>query len=110
MNWAYWLFSQMKMTGSSFTAQKFIASWTVPLLIPPSPKKQTATWSEPLYLIDIAAPVAITVPAATMPFAPSTPLEKSATCMEPPRPLQPPVTFPYNSAISPLISTPLAMA
>jgi pyruvate dehydrogenase E1 component alpha subunit len=39
------------------------------------------------------------IPAPTMPFAPSMLREKSATCIEPPLPLQVPVAFPHNSAI-----------
>ena len=43
VNWAYWLFSQTNTTGSAFTEAKFSASWNGPLLMPPSPKKHTAT-------------------------------------------------------------------
>ena len=41
-----------------------------------------------------AAPAARPKPPPTMPFAPSMPSEKSAMCMEPPRPAQVPVTLP----------------
>src|SRR5579864_5741218 len=51
-----------------------------------------------------AAPVAIAKPAPTMPLAPRMPLEKSATCMEPPMPLQMPVRFPQIAALAQEVS------
>ena len=36
--YAYWLFSQMKMIGSCCTPAKFSASWKSPMLLAPSPK------------------------------------------------------------------------
>ena len=57
-----------------------------------------------------AAPVAIPNPPPTMPFAPSMPMEKSATCIEPPLPRQAPVALPYNSANMAPSEMPFAMA
>jgi hypothetical protein len=54
----------------------------------PSPKKHTTTSAERRSLMACAAPVAITMLAATTPFAPSMPTEKSAICIDPPLPLQ----------------------
>ena len=55
----YRLFSQTKTTGSLYTAAKFSASWKAPMLVVPSPKKHTATWSVPRYWADQAAPLAM---------------------------------------------------
>ena len=48
------------------------------------------------------------MPAATTPFAPSIPTEKSAMCIEPPLPWLVPVALPNSSAIIRLTSAPLA--
>src|SRR3974377_1429891 len=53
------LFSQPKITGSFHTAAKLSASWKAPILVVPSPKKQTETSSWPLYCARSAAPQAI---------------------------------------------------
>ena len=55
----YWLFSQTKITGAFHTAARLSASWKEPMFVVPSPKKQTATCSEPRYCADQAAPTAI---------------------------------------------------
>jgi hypothetical protein len=55
----YRLFSQTKITGSFHTAAKFKASWKAPILVVPSPKKQTETSLSPLYCARQAAPQAI---------------------------------------------------
>ena len=39
----YQLFSHTKTTGSRQTAARFTASWNAPMLVVPSPKKQTVT-------------------------------------------------------------------
>ena len=39
----YWLFSHTNTTGSGQTAAKLTASWNAPMLVVPSPKKQTVT-------------------------------------------------------------------
>ena len=85
------------------------ASWKVPLLEAPSPKKATATPSVFCIFWASAAPVAMVKPPPTMPLAPSMPTLKSAMCMEPPLPLQLPVLFPNSSAIMCFRSAPLAM-
>ena len=48
-------------------------------------------------------------PPPTIPFAPNIPTSISATCIEPPLPLQRPSARPYNSFIIPLTSHPFAM-
>ena len=84
----YWLFSQMKMTGSFQIAAMFSASWKAPSLLAPSPKKHTVTSSWPRRLAASAAPTAIGMPPPTMPLAPRLPRLTSAMCIEPPRPWQ----------------------
>jgi hypothetical protein len=56
-------------------------------LAAPSPKKQATRCGRPRIFSACAAPVAIGMPAATTPLAPSMPTEKSAMCIEPPLPL-----------------------
>ena len=56
----YWLFSQMKITGSCQTAARLSASWKAPMLVAPSPRKQTVTCLVPRYRADQAAPLAMT--------------------------------------------------
>jgi hypothetical protein len=92
--WANLLFSQRKTTGSRRIPAKFIASWKVPLLIAPSPKKQSVTSDVLRKAAASAAPVASPRPPPTMPLAPSMPSEKSAMCIEPPRPAQVPFALP----------------
>lgn len=82
------------MTGSFQLAARFTASWKVPRLDAPSPKKHTATSLPCRCLMASAAPVAMLKPPPTTPFAPSMPTLKSARCMEPPLPLQYPVVRP----------------
>ena len=110
VNWAYWLFSQTNTTGKACTEAKLRASWNGPLLMPPSPKKHTATCPEPRRRADSPAPAAMPNPPPTMPLAPSMPREKSATCIEPPLPRLAPDSLPNNSAMSRLVGIPLAMA
>src|SRR3954471_13288411 len=55
----YWLFSQTNTTGAFQTAAMFRASWNAPMLVVPSPKKQTLTWPDFRYWADHAAPSAI---------------------------------------------------
>ena len=84
----HWLSSQTKSIGSRNAAAQFRPSAKGPRLIAPSPKKLTAIASTPRSLSDCAAPIAIGMPAATTPLAPSMPTEKSAMCIEPPLPPQ----------------------
>ena len=60
--------------------------WKEPSLEASSPKNATATPSLFANFAARAAPVAIGMPAPTMPLAPSMPTLKSAMCMEPPLP------------------------
>src|SRR5688572_14966382 len=55
---AHWLFWLKKIAGSFITPAKFIASWTAPSDVAPSPKKQIATVSSPFSLFDHASPAA----------------------------------------------------
>ena len=55
----YRLFSHTNTTGSRQTAARFSASWNAPMLVAPSPKNATATWSVPRSWADQAAPTAI---------------------------------------------------
>src|SRR5229473_115211 len=55
----YWLFSQTKTTGSFQMTARLSASWKAPMLVVPSPKKQTATCPDLRTCADHAAPAAI---------------------------------------------------
>ena len=63
-------------------------SWKVPWLEALSPKKHSVTSSVPLILEAMPEPVAMGMPAPTMPLAPRMPRDTSAACMEPPLPRQ----------------------
>ena len=104
----YWLFSQMNTTGSAHTAARLSASWKAPMLVAPSPKKQTVTWPVPRYCADHAAPLAITSWAPTIAYEPSTPLLTSSRCMEPPLPRIRPFSRPSSSAMTGVIGVPRA--
>ena len=54
----------------------------------PSPKKATETFFRFCILMARPPPVAMGMPPPTMALAPRLPLEKSAMCIEPLRPLQ----------------------
>src|ERR1039457_4351194 len=69
----YRLFSQTKITGSFQTAAKLSASWKAPILVVPSPKKQTDTSLAPLYCARHAAPHAMGRCAPMMAYEPMTP-------------------------------------
>ena len=97
------------MTGSLNIAAMFRDSWKTPLFTAPSPKKHTETIFFPSILQPNPAPTAIGIPPPTIPFAPNTPTEGSAICMEPPLPLQQPVAFPNSSATIFFKSTPFAI-
>ena len=56
----YWLFSQMKTTGNCHTEARLSASWKAPMLVAPSPRKQTVTCPVPRYTADQADPLAMT--------------------------------------------------
>ena len=74
----------------------------------PSPKNGTATRGSPRSMNAFAAPHAMGAPAPTIPFAPKIPSEKSAMCIEPPRPRLYPVSRPSSSANMRVGSPPLA--
>jgi hypothetical protein len=90
-------------------AAQFSPSRNGPRLIAPSPKKQQTMRRSPRIRIACAAPTAMGMPAATTPFAPSMPTEKSAMCIEPPRPPLNPVARPKSSHIVRSMEAPLAM-
>ncbi len=102
------LSSQTNSTASAWTFAQFRLSRKGPRLTAPSPKKQATTGSFSCTLSACAAPTAIGMPAATTPFAPSMPTEKSAMCMEPPLPPLVPAARPNSSHIIFSIEAPLA--
>ena len=61
-------------------------------------RSRSSTAPVPCTFAVSAAPQASGMPPPTMPFAPSMPLTTSATCIEPPLPLQMPVCRPISSA------------
>ncbi len=63
----YWLFSQMKTTGSFHSAASAIPSWKPPMVLEPSPKKHSVTRPSPRYLEAKPAPAAIGTWPPTMP-------------------------------------------
>ena len=75
----------------------------------PSPKKLTATRSNPCRRKPIALPVAIGMLAPTMAFDTIAPTEKSARCIWPPLPPTQPVALPQISAVMALSDAPFAM-
>ncbi len=85
------------------------ASWVAPMLVAPSPKLATATWSVPRSWQASASPTAIGSPPPTTPVVTMSPDWGSDTCIGPPLPLEVPVTFPHISATSSSSGTPLAM-
>ena len=64
---AYWLFSQMKTTGSFHSAASATPSKKPPMLAEPSPKKHRVTRFSPRYLHFQATPAAIGTWPPTMP-------------------------------------------
>ncbi len=104
----YWLFSQTKTTGAFQTAAMFRASWNAPMLVVPSPKKQTATWPDLRYWADQAAPSAIGRCAPTIAYEPIAPCSTLVRCIEPPLPPISPVARPNSSAKTGAIGTPRA--
>src|SRR6185503_12165514 len=91
-----WIFAQLRPSRKG------------PRLTAPSPKKQATRCFFPCTCSACAAPTAIGMPAATTPFAPSMPTEKSAMCIEPPLPPLKPVARPNSSHIIFSIEAPLA--
>src|SRR6266702_2389629 len=89
----YRLFSQMNSTGRDQTAAMLSASWKAPILVAPSPKNATATWSLPRSLADQAAPAASGRCAPTIAYDPSIPADALVRCIEPPLALHKPVAL-----------------
>ena len=94
----YWLFSHTKTTGAFHTAARLSASWNAPMLVVPSPKKQTATWPDFRYCADHAAPSAIGRWAPTIAYEPIMWWATSVMCIEPPLPPRRPLARPNSSA------------
>ena len=104
----YWLFSQTKTTGAFQTTARFSASWKAPMLVVPSPKKQTATWPECRYWADQAAPTAIGRCAPTIAYEPIAPCSTLVRCIEPPLPPIRPPCLPTSSSSIGAMGTPRA--
>ena len=93
------LFTQTNSTGSFHTEARFTDSWKEPVPVAPSSKNATVTWGDFFSRWLSADPTAMGMPPPTIPLAPRLPMEKSAMCMQPPRPPHYPVSLPRNSAI-----------
>ena len=104
----YWLFWHTKTTGSDHTEARFSDSWKAPMFVAPSPKLLIVTLPSPFIWEDRPRPVAIGMPAPTMPVHSIRPWAGSAMCIGPPRPFDVPVCFPSTSPHSSRRGTPLA--
>ena len=104
----YWLFSHTNTTGAFQTAAMLSASWNEPMLVVPSPKKQTATCPDLRYCADQAAPRAIGRCAPTMAYEPMTPCSTLVRCIEPPLPPISAPCLPTSSSRIGVIGTPRA--
>src|SRR5215469_8482808 len=100
----------MNSTGRDQTAAMFRASWNAPILVAPSPKNATATWSLPRSFADQAAPAASGRCAPTIAYDPSIPADALVRCIEPPLALHTPVALLINSARHSSGVAPRAMA
>ena len=72
----------------------FNPSWNAPSLVAPSPKKHAATCLVFFNLKARPIPVTILIPPATIAIAGTIPTSGSPKCIEPPLPLQQPVSLP----------------
>src|SRR3954466_6350774 len=106
----YRLFSHTNSTGSVHTAARLSASWNAPMLVAPSPKNATATWSVPRSVADHAAPTAIGRGDPTMGYEASNPASAVVRCIEPPLALHSPVALLISSARHASGEAPRAMA
>ncbi len=104
----YWLFSHTNTTGAFQTTARLSASWNEPMFVVPSPKKQTATWPEPRYCADQAAPTAIGRCAPTIAYEPIAPCSTLVRCIEPPLPPMSAPCLPTSSSSIGVIGTPRA--
>ena len=72
----------------------FSVSWKAPCFDAPSPKNESTTWPFPRIWAAHATPAACGMPCPTMPEVPRKPRSTSVRCIEPPNPLQIPVSRP----------------
>src|ERR1700733_4913729 len=96
------------MTGNFHTTAKLSASWNAPILVVPSPKKQTATSVPPRYCARQADPQAIGRGAPTIAYDPDTPCSTEVRCIEPPLPRIRPMSRSISSPSMPSIEAPRA--
>ena len=78
VEYAYWLFSSTKITGSFCTPAQFIASWKSPREVEPSPNQVIAQRCSPRSLNAIAMPVAISIMSGSIETMPTQPLRAVA--------------------------------
>ncbi len=78
------------------------------MLVVPSPKKHTATWSVPRICADQAAPLATGRWAPTMAYEPIILCSTLVRCIEPPLPPTMPLRRPSSSAITGPMGAPRA--
>ncbi len=79
------------------------------MLVAPSPKLTTVTWSVPRSWLASPRPQAMGRPPPTTPVVTISPECGSERCIGPPLPLEVPVTRPHISAMSSSRGIPLAM-
>ena len=91
VEYANWLFSRTKITGSFCTPAQFIASWKSPRDVEPSPNQVSAQRGSPRSLNAIAMPVATSIMSGSIETIPTQPSRQSPKCTLPSRP---PVTPP----------------
>jgi hypothetical protein len=84
----HWLFSQTKSTGRFHTAARFSASWKIPSVAAPSPKKTTAMASVSCIESDRPTPVDSDSSPPTMVEVSTTPRSLTEMCRLPLFPLQ----------------------
>ena len=76
------------------------------MFVVPSPKKHTATWPDPRYCADHAAPLAMVRCAPMMAYEPIIPCSTLVRCIDPPLPPISPLARPSSSASTGVIGTP----
>ena len=86
VEYAYWLFSSTKITGSFCTPAQFMASWKSPRDVEPSPNQVIATRCSPRILNAIARPVATSIMSGSIETMPTQPTVRSPKCTLPSRP------------------------
>ena len=98
VEYAYWLFSSTKITGSRCTADQFIASWKSPREVAPSPTHVSAQRASPRMRNAIAMPVATTIMSGSIDTIPTQPRSRSPKCTLPSRPSVTPPARPMYCA------------